>query len=93
MTTTILSIFLGIGLASATGFRVFLPMFALSLATHFHVFEINSTFAFISGLPAMITLGIATVIEICAYYIPFIDNLLDTIATPLAAVAGTLVMA
>ena len=93
MTETILSIFLGIGLASASGFRVFLPMFAMSLASYFHVFELNQSFAFIAGLPALITLGIATIVEVFGYYIPFIDNLLDTIATPLAAIAGTIVMA
>ncbi len=92
-TETILSIFLGIGLASATGFRVFLPMFAMSLASYFKVFELNESFQFIAGLPALITLGIATIVEIFGYYIPFIDNLLDTIATPLAAIAGTVVMA
>jgi Domain of unknown function (DUF4126) len=93
MTETILSIFLGIGLASASGFRVFLPMFAMSLASYFKVFELNESFQFIAGLPALITLGIATIVEIFGYYIPFIDNLLDTIATPLAAIAGTVVMA
>ena len=92
-TQTILSIFLGIGLASASGFRVFLPMFAMSLASYFHVFSLNENFQFIAGLPALITLGIATLVEIFGYYIPFIDNLLDAIATPLAAVAGTVVMA
>jgi hypothetical protein len=91
--TTILSIFLGIGLASATGFRVFLPMFALSLATYFNFLELNDGLSFIAGLPALITLGIATIAEVLAYYIPFVDNILDTIATPLAAIAGTTVVA
>ena len=93
MTATILSVFLGIGLASASGFRVFLPMFAMSLASYFHFFELSATFHFLAGIPALITLGIATVVEIFGYYIPFVDNLLDTIATPLAAIAGTVVMA
>ena len=93
MTQTILSIFLGIGLASASGFRVFLPLFALSLASYFHLYELNSSFAFVGSLPALILLGVAMIVEILAYYIPFVDNLLDTIATPLAAIAGTVVMA
>ncbi len=93
MSETILSIFLGIGLASATGFRVFLPLFALSLASYFQIFALNESFQFISGLPALISLGIATSVEIFGYYFPFIDNMLDTIATPLAATAGTIVMA
>jgi Domain of unknown function (DUF4126) len=92
-TETILSIFLGIGLASASGFRVFLPLFALSLASYFGIWELNENWLWIGSIPALITLGFATVSEIFGYYIPFIDNLLDTIATPLAAIAGTVVMA
>ena len=92
-TETILSIFLGIGLASASGFRVFLPLFALSLASYFGIWELNENWLWIGSIPALVTLGIATVSEIFGYYIPFIDNLLDTIATPLAAIAGTVVMA
>ncbi|HCQ12092.1 DUF4126 domain-containing protein [Flavobacterium sp.] len=89
---TILSICLGIGLASASGFRVFLPVFALSLASYFNVIPLNESWAWIGGLPALISLGVAMVFEIFGYYIPFIDNLLDTIATPLAAIAGFVVM-
>jgi Domain of unknown function (DUF4126) len=90
---TILSIFLGIGLASASGFRVFLPLFALSLASYFRIWELNVSWLWIGSIPALVTLGIATFAEIFAYYIPFVDNLLDTIAAPLAAIAGTVVMA
>lgn len=90
---TILSICLGIGLASASGFRVFLPVFALSLASYFNVIPLNESWAWIGGLPALISFGVAMIFEIFGYYIPFIDNLLDTIATPLAAIAGFVVMA
>ncbi len=90
---TILSVFLGIGLAASAGFRVFLPLFALSLAAHFNVIPLNESWSWVGNLPALITLGIAMVAEIFAYYIPFVDNLLDTIATPLAAIAGTAAMA
>ncbi|TRZ42897.1 DUF4126 domain-containing protein [Robertkochia solimangrovi] len=90
--TTILSIFLGIGLAASAGMRVFLPLFALSLAAWFGLWDLNPNWQWIGSMPALITLGIAMVLEIFAYYIPFIDNLLDTIAIPLAAIAGTAVM-
>lgn len=90
---TIISLFLGIGLAASAGFRIFLPLFALSLASHFGIVPLNESWQWIGGMPAMIALGIAMLVEIAAYYIPFIDNLLDTIAIPLAAVAGTVVMA
>ncbi|MGB0982077.1 MAG: DUF4126 domain-containing protein [Winogradskyella sp.] len=91
-TETIISIFLGIGLSASVGFRVFLPLFALSLAAYFNVWELNESWMWIGGTTAVFTLGIATVVEIAAYYIPVIDNALDTIAIPLATVAGTAVM-
>ena len=90
---TIISIFLGIGLAASVGFRVFVPLFALSLAGYFHVIPLNESWQWIASSSALITLGIATIAEIFAYYIPWIDNLLDTISVPLAAIAGTVVMA
>ncbi len=90
---TLLSICLGIGLASASGFRVFLPMFALSLASYFNIIPLNESWAWIGGIPALISFGVAMIFEIFGYYIPFVDNLLDTVATPLAAVAGFVIMA
>lgn len=92
MTETIISIFLGIGLAASVGFRVFLPLFALSLASYFDIWQLNDSWQWVGSLTAVITLGVATLVEIMAYYIPIVDNLLDTIAIPLATVAGTAVM-
>lgn len=89
---TIISIFLGIGLAASVGFRVFVPLFVLSLVGHYNVVPLNENWLWIASTPAIITLGIATLAEIFAYYIPWIDNLLDTIAIPMAAIAGTAVM-
>ncbi len=91
-TETIISIFLGIGLAASVGFRVFVPLFVLSLATYFDAIPINESWEWIGSFAAVIALGVATVVEIFAYYIPYIDNILDTIAVPLAAIAGTAVM-
>ena len=89
---TVLSMFLGIGLAASVGFRVFLPLFALSLAAYFNVWELNESWLWIGSTTALISLGIATLVEIVAYYIPVVDNLLDTIAIPLATIAGTAVI-
>lgn len=89
---TILSIFLGVGLAASVGFRVFVPLFALSLAAYFNVIPLNESWEWVGSLTAIVTLGIATVLEVFAYYIPWFDNLLDTIAVPLAAIAGTAVV-
>lgn len=92
--STLMSFFLGIGLAASAGFRIFLPLFALSLGAHFggDLLNLNESWEWVGSWPAMITLGIATIVEIIAYYIPIVDNLLDTIAVPLAAVAGTVLM-
>jgi uncharacterized membrane protein len=89
---TVISIFLGVGLSASVGFRVFMPLFALSLASYFDVWELNESWQWVGSATAIITLGVAAVVEICAYFIPYVDNLLDTIAVPLAALAGTAVM-
>ena len=88
----IISIFLGVGLAAAVGFRVFLPLLILSLAGFYDYIPLNENWEWAGSLTAVITLGVATFVEIFGYYIPWFDNLLDTIAIPLAAVAGTAVM-
>ena len=89
---TIISIIIGIGLAASVGFRIFVPLFALSLASFYGVIPLNETWEWIGSSTAILILGIATIVEILAYFIPWLDNLLDTIAIPLAAVAGTAVM-
>ncbi|MBT8273171.1 MAG: DUF4126 domain-containing protein [Bacteroidia bacterium] len=91
-TETIISICLGIGLAASVGFRVFLPLFALSLASYLGIWELNESWQWIGSIGAVITFGVATVVEVFAYFIPYFDNLLDSIAVPLAAIAGTAVM-
>ena len=92
MNETIISIFLGIGLAASVGFRVFLPLLVLSLSSYFDMWHLNESWQWLGSLTAVIILSVATVIEILAYFVPIVDNLLDTIAVPLAALAGTAVM-
>ncbi|MBV8325970.1 DUF4126 domain-containing protein [Chryseobacterium sp.] len=89
----VIGAFIGIGLAAATGFRVFLPLFIVSLASYFNWIPMNEQFQWLAGLPTLITTGIATIVEILAYYIPFIDHLLDTISVPMATVAGSILFA
>jgi len=88
-----LSIVLGFGLAAATGFRVFLPMLIVSGAAYTGHLPLAESFAWL-GTPAALTmLGVAALVEILAYYVPGVDNLLDSLATPAALVAGTVVSA
>jgi hypothetical protein len=88
-----LSIVLGIALAAATGFRVFLPMLIVSVAAYSGHLSLDNGFAWLGTLPALIMLSVAALAEVLAYYIPVVDNLLDSLATPAAFVAGTVVSA
>ncbi len=89
----IMSIALGVGLAASSGFRVFVPLFALSLASYFHVIPLTDSWAWVGSMPALVILGVGSITESVSYLIPYVAHLLDTIAVPLAGVAGTLVMA
>jgi hypothetical protein len=89
----LLSIALGIGLAAAVGFRVFLPMLVMSIAAYSGHLTLSSGFAWLATPAALAMLGVAALLEILAYYIPGVDNLLDAIATPAALIAGTVVSA
>lgn len=80
---------MGIALSACCGFRVFIPVLAASLAGRLGVVTLPADMAWMSSLPALIAFGLAAVLEIAAYYIPLVDNLLDTIATPLSVGAGT----
>jgi len=88
----ITAVAIGIGLSASCGFRVFVPMLVASIAAKLDIFPVNEGFQWLASWPAIISFGTATVAEILAYYIPFIDNLLDTITTPMAVGGGTLLL-
>ncbi len=89
----ILALCLGVTLSAASGFRVFLPPLVVSLAAIYQDLPLASGFEWLGTYPAAIALGIATMVEIVAYYIPLIDNLLDTIEIPTAIAVGTILTA
>ena len=89
----ILALALGITLSAASGFRIFLPPLAVSLAAISGNLELSSGFDWVGTYPTTIALGIATIVEILAYYIPVVDNFLDTIEIPTAIAIGTLLTA
>ncbi len=84
---------LGIGLSAACGFRVFLPWLILNLAVRMTDIPISDELAWMTSDTALIIFGAATLCEIAAYYIPWVDHALDTIASPLAVIAGILISA
>lgn len=89
----VLAICMGLGLAAACGFRVFVPMLVMSIAVHSGHLHVTQGMAWIGTTPALVTLSLATALEIGGYYIPWLDHFLDTVATPAAVIAGTIVAA
>ncbi len=90
MTETLLHVAIGLGLAAAAGFRVFVPLFGLSLAAVTGTVSVADPLSWLATTPALIALGTATLAEVAAYYLPWFDHLLDTVATPAAVIAGVL---
>ena len=89
----VLSICLGVGLSAACGFRVFVPFLIVSMASLSGHLELSDGFTWMGTWPALLVFAVATVFEIAAYYVPWVDNLLDTVATPAAVVAGVVLTA
>ncbi len=90
---SLLSICLGLGLSAACGFRIFVPLLVVNLAARAGWVTLAGELQWIGETPALLTFAIATGLEVAAYYIPWLDNLLDSIATPIAVVAGAVVTA
>lgn len=90
---TLTSVALGIGLSAACGFRIFLPLFALSAASLVGVVTLSTDLSWLGTLPALIAFGTATSVEVMGYYMPWLDNILDAIATPAAVIAGVIATA
>ena len=88
---TVLSILLGVGLSAASGFRIFVPPLVLSVMAQTTGFDLPANIGWMDNPLATIIFAVATGIEVLAYYVPWVDNLLDTLAAPAALVAGTLI--
>ncbi len=90
---TLIGICIGIGLSAACGFRVFVPLLVMNVAALSGHLALANGFEWIGSYPALVAFAIATCLEIAGYYIPWVDHMLDTVATPAAIIAGTLVTA
>ena len=92
-TESTLSIALGVGLAAACGFRVFVPLLVAAIAARGGHLSLSPGFAWLASDGALLALGVATVVEVLAYAVPWLDHLLDAVATPAAVVAGVVASA
>ena len=89
----VMAVFVGIGLSATCGFRIFIPFLGMSIAHHAGHITLSHGFEWIGSWSATIAFAVAMIVEVIAYYIPWVDNLLDTIATPAAVVAGIITTA
>lgn len=87
-----LSLSVGLGLAAACGFRIFVPLLVMCIGAKTGHLEVSENFAWLASDAAVATFAVATAVEIFAYYIPVVDNFLDAIASPAAVIAGTIIM-
>jgi hypothetical protein len=89
----LLTVLMGIALSAASGFRIFIPFLIISIASLTGNLTLAESFRWIGTYPALLAFSIATIVEIAGYYLPWIDNILDTIASPVAVIAGIILMA
>jgi len=90
---TLLGVVIGLGLAAACGFRVFVPLLVMGAAARLGHFDPSPGFAWLATTPALIAFGVATAVEIAAVHVTWLDHLLDVVAAPLAVLAGVVTMA
>lgn len=83
---------IGVTLSAACGFRIFVPPLVMSAGAIYGDFTLGEDFAWMGTYPALIAFGAATIAEVLAYYIPVVDNFLDTIEIPTAIAIGSVIM-
>ncbi len=88
-------VLLGLGLASATGLRTFLPLLLLALAARFEMFGIrlNEQMDWLVSLPAITALGIAAIAEFLGDKVPAVDHALNAAGWVTRPVAGAVAAA
>lgn len=86
----VLPALLGLGLASATGLRTFLPLLMLALAAKFGWFGVRliDQMEWLVSWPAIAALATATVAEFAGDKIPTVDHALNAIGYVTRPVAG-----
>ena len=87
----VLSLSLGLGLAAACGFRVFIPPLMMGVGSRLDLYKLEGSFVWVDDNWAIAIFAVATLLEIGGYFIPWIDNLLDAVATPAAIIGGIFV--
>jgi hypothetical protein len=89
----LLGVPVGLALSTAAGLRVFIPLLLTGLAARAGYISLAPGMSWIGSDAALLAFATATVAEVAAYYVPWLDNALDTLATPTAIMAGVITTA
>jgi hypothetical protein len=72
---------------------VFVPLLLTGVAARLGYLRLTPGMGWIESDAALVAFTTATILEIGAYYVPWLDNVLDTVATPAAITAGVITTA
>ena len=89
----LLGIPVGLALSTAAGLRVFIPLLITSLAARSGYLALTPGMSWIASDAALVAFATAAIVEVGAYYVPWLDNVADAVATPAAITAGIIEMA
>jgi len=89
----VLAVVLGVGLSAAAGFRVFVPLLGAGIAVRLGWLEPGESLEWVGSTPALVTFGLACLVELAGTLIPAVDHLIDAVAAPMSATAGSILMA
>lgn len=89
----ILHLAIGIGLSAAAGFRILIPFLAMGIAANTGHLTLAPDMAWMGSQAAISAFAVAAALEVLVYFIPVVDNAMDVIEVPAAAIAGTILTA
>ena len=93
MNEPIAAVIVGLLLCMSAGFRIMLPLLGVNLLAFYHKITLPDNMAWLGTQPTLIILSVACAAETIIHFIPAAGTWLKALATPLAFVAGTLLMA
>ncbi len=93
MNEPIAAVIVGLLLSLSAGVRVTLPLLAVNLLAFYHEITLPGNLAWLGSEPTLIILSVACAAETLVHFVPAAGTWIKAMATPLAFVAGTLLMA